>query len=112
VPFVEAGDAARAAMLDELAAEHRGAEPDPGYPSYTESEQYARFSVYPNEPPSEVAAGAAFFGWVRRLVVDAFYTSPIGIADVGYLGNEVVREFRVPKASLDAALARSPFKSG
>jgi hypothetical protein len=110
--FVDSTDAQRAAMLDALAQELAADDPDPGYPSYTESEQYARFSVYPVTPPSEVAAGAAFFGWVRRLVVDAFYTSPIGIADVGYRGNEVVRAFQVPKASLDWALARSPFRDG
>jgi hypothetical protein len=110
VPFAEAGAAERSAMLDALAAESAGEDPDPGYPSYTESEQYARFAVYGTAPPSELAPGAAFFGWVRRLVVDAFYTSPIGIADVGYQGNEVVREFRVPKASLDHALARGPLR--
>jgi hypothetical protein len=110
VPFVEGSDQQRASMLDELAAEASGDDPDPGYPSYTESEQYARFSVYPTTASREVAPGAVFFGWVRRLVVDAFYTSPIGVADVGYLGNEVVRTFQVPKASLDAALERSPFR--
>jgi hypothetical protein len=110
VTFVEAGEPERAAMLDDLAAEHSGDDPDPGYPSYTDSEQYARFSVYPNTPPGEVAAGVAFFGWVRRLVVDAFYTSPVGWTDVGYQGNEVVRTFQVPRAALDHALARSPFR--
>jgi hypothetical protein len=110
VTFVEAGEAERAAMLDELAAEHSGDDPDPGYPSYTDSEQYARFSVYANTAPSEVAAGVAFFGWLRRLVVDAFYTSPVGVADVGYQGNEFVRTFQVPKAALDHALSRSPFR--
>ena len=108
--FVEAGAAQRAAMLDALAAESSAEDPDPGYPSYTDSEQYARFSVYGTAPPSGLAPGADLFNWVRRLVVDAFYTSPIGVADVGYQGNEVVREFRVPKAALDHALARSPFR--
>jgi hypothetical protein len=110
--FVEASAAQRAAMLDALAAESSAEDPDPGYPSYTDSEQYARFSVYGTSPPSGLAPGAELFNWVRRLVVDAFYTSPIGVADVGYQGNEVVREFRVPKAALDHALARSPFREG
>lgn len=61
-----------------------------------------------NETP-ENAEGILFFTWVRNLVTDAYYTSPIGIKDLGYMGNTAVSEFRVPDEALQYALKRSPF---
>ena len=37
--------------------------------------------------------GAAFFAFLRRMTCDGFYTSKIGIADLGYIGNTSLREF-------------------
>ena len=39
-----------------------------------------------NQSP-ELAPGIEFFTWVRRMTVDAFYTSEIGIKDIDYRGN-------------------------
>ena len=39
-----------------------------------------------NQTP-ELAPGIEFFTWARRMTVDAFYTSEIGIADIDYRGN-------------------------
>ncbi|MEE2636776.1 MAG: gluconate 2-dehydrogenase subunit 3 family protein [Acidobacteriota bacterium] len=50
--------------------------------------------------------GVSFFGWVRRMTVDAYYTSPIGIADLGYQGNAVLTSFDVPVAAIDFANRR------
>jgi hypothetical protein len=61
-----------------------------------------------NETP-ETAPGIRFFTWVRNLVTDAYYTSPIGIKDLGYMGNTAVSEFHVPEEALQYALKRSPF---
>jgi len=61
-----------------------------------------------NETP-ENAEGVRFFGWVRNLVTDAYYTSPIGVKDLGYMGNTAVSEFHVPDEALQYALKRSPF---
>ena len=61
-----------------------------------------------NETP-ENAAGVRFFAWVRNLVTDAYYTSPIGIKDLGYMGNSAMSEFKVPEEALQYALKRSPF---
>jgi gluconate 2-dehydrogenase gamma chain len=61
-----------------------------------------------NETP-ENAEGIYFFSWVRNLVTDAYYTSPIGIKDLGYVGNAAVSEFHVPDEALQYALKRSPF---
>ena len=61
-----------------------------------------------NETP-EMAPGIRFFTWVRNLVTDAYYTSPVGIKDLGYMGNGAMSEFRVPDEAVAYALKRSPF---
>jgi gluconate 2-dehydrogenase gamma chain len=60
-----------------------------------------------NDSP-ETAAGIRFFTWVRNLVLDAYYTSPLGINELGYQGNTAVSEFHVPEQALQYALKRSP----
>jgi gluconate 2-dehydrogenase gamma chain len=40
-----------------------------------------------------LSQGVSFFAFLRRLTCDGFYTSKIGIADLGYLGNTSLREF-------------------
>ena len=58
----------------------------------------------------ELAPGIHFFTWAKRMVVDAYFTSPAGVKALGYMGNTGMTEFKVPRASLDYALSRSPFK--
>lgn len=41
----------------------------------------------------ELDVGIRFFALVRRFVVDCFFTSPEGIRDLGYMGNDFLREF-------------------
>jgi hypothetical protein len=60
-----------------------------------------------NESP-ELGPGITFFDWTRRMVVDAFYTSPMGVKDVGYMGNTAVAKFEVPQEVLDYVNRRSP----
>lgn len=48
-----------------------------------------------------------FFDWVRRMTVDAYYTSAAGIRDIGFKGNGALAEFTVPQEALDYALQRS-----
>jgi hypothetical protein len=60
-----------------------------------------------NESP-ELGPGIKFFEWARKMVVDAYYTSPIGIKDLGYMGNTALRKFEVPQQAIDYALKRSP----
>ena len=60
-----------------------------------------------NESP-ELGPGIHFFEWARKMVVDAFYTSPIGTKDLGYLGNTAVSKFEIPQEAIDYALKRSP----
>ena len=45
--------------------------------------------------------GVSFFSWVRRMAVDAYYTSPIGIRDIGYQGNRVLSSYETPSEAID-----------
>ena len=47
--------------------------------------------------------GVSFFSWVRRMAVDAYYTSPIGINDIGYQGNQVLNSYETPSDVVDFA---------
>jgi gluconate 2-dehydrogenase gamma chain len=80
--FVDASPAQQTAMLDLIA--------------------------YRKNASAELSPGIEFFSWARRMVVDGYYTSPIGIEDLGYMGNKALSEFSVPKEALDYALKRSP----
>ena len=76
-PFVDAAPDRQTALLDALvAAERSGA-------------------------PGGLGPGVSFFRWARRMTVDAYYTSPIGIADLQYQGNAVLTRFEVPREALD-----------
>lgn len=59
-----------------------------------------------NQTP-ELAPGIEFFSWVRRMTADAFYTSEIGIKDIGYRGNAPSFTYIVPAESIEYALKRS-----
>jgi hypothetical protein len=43
--------------------------------------------AYPKKAKPEVAQGVAFFNLMRNLTATGFYTSKIGVEDVGYKGN-------------------------
>ncbi|MBL8293408.1 MAG: hypothetical protein JNN08_16290, partial [Bryobacterales bacterium] len=46
--------------------------------------------------------------WVRKMTVDAFYTSPLGIKDLGFKGNRAWSKYTVPQESIDYVMKRSP----
>ena len=58
------------------------------------------------------SVGVDFFSFFRGIVVDAYYTSSVGLADIGYLGNQVLDSFSVPDEAVQYALRRSPFGGG
>jgi len=64
-----------------------------------------------NKTPAN-ATGVVFFAWCRGMVIDAYYTSPVGIADVGFMGNQVLSSFSVPEEAIRYAIDRSPFANG
>ncbi len=63
--------------------------------------------AYRKNDSLELGPGILFFDWARKMVVDAFYTSAIGVKDVGYMGNKGMSEFKVPQSAIDYAVKRS-----
>jgi gluconate 2-dehydrogenase gamma chain len=88
------------AMLREFAADFLTASAD------QRTSLLDRVAYKKNETP-ELGAGVRFFAWTRRMAVDAYYTSPAGIKEIGYMGNRAVAKFEVPRAALDYAVKRS-----
>ncbi len=43
--------------------------------------------AYPNKAKAEMRQGVTFFSLMRNLTITGFYTSPIGVKDLGYAGN-------------------------
>jgi len=53
--------------------------------------------AYPNRAKPEMAQGVAFFNRLRGLTASGFYTSKIGVEDIGYKGNTPNRWDGVPE---------------
>lgn len=81
--FTSATTAQRTALLDEIA--------------------------FASKRTAENGVGVDFFTLARRMTVDGFYTSPIGMKDI-YPGNTPRPAFPVPQEAIDYLLSRSPFK--
>jgi gluconate 2-dehydrogenase gamma chain len=67
--------------------------------------------AYRKNVTPETAPGVRFWTWTRNMVVDAYYTSPAGVKDIGYMGNTAMSSFSVPKEAVDYVIKRSPFAS-
>jgi hypothetical protein len=65
--------------------------------------------AYEKSRTPETAPGVHFWTWTRNMVVDAYYSSPAGVKDLGYMGNGAMRVFSVPQEAVDYAIKRSPF---
>jgi len=85
IDFLKASDAQRTELLDQLA--------------------------WAKNVTAATAPGVPFWTWTRNMVVDAYYTSPAGVKDIGYMGNRAMASFSVPKEAVDYAIKRSPFAS-
>ncbi len=105
--FADAAESDQTALLDALVAAER---------AYGDGEtrwatgEYARFSVFGIREPAEARRGLRFFGWARRLIVDAYYTSPVGIKDLGFVGNSSHTDYEVPREAIEYAFGRSPVR--
>jgi|TARA_B100001123_G_scaffold387276_1_gene462397 gluconate 2-dehydrogenase gamma chain len=75
--FIDTSIEAQTDLLDELVEAERG------------------------DSSNTLSEGVSFFGWVRRMSVDAYYTSPIGIRDIGYQGNRVLSSYETPSEAID-----------
>ena len=63
--------------------------------------------AYRRNQSAELAPGIRFFTWVRRMTVDAFYTSEIGIKDIDYRGNTPQMTYVAPTQAIEYALKKS-----
>ncbi len=106
--FSEAEGEHQTGLLDALVAAERA---DTGSDTRWDTREYARFSVFGVRAPSDMRRGLGFFGWARRLIVDAYYTSPAGIKELGFSGNASHSEYSVPREAIDYAMSRSPFRA-
>jgi hypothetical protein len=52
--------------------------------------------AYPKKAKPEMAQGVAFFNKMRDMVATGFYTSQIGVKDIGYIGNTPTQWNGVP----------------
>lgn len=59
------------------------------FKSCSEGQQKATLDsiAYPEDEPSELSPGIEFFSLIRNLTLTGFYTSKIGIEELGYKGN-------------------------
>jgi len=57
--------------------------------------------AFPEQAKPEMAQGVAFFNTMRDLTACGFFTSKIGIADLGYAGNQPNKWDGVPQEVLD-----------
>ena len=79
------------------------------FASATTAEQTALLDLiaYRRNDSAELRPGIQFFTWVRRMTVDAFYTSEIGIRDIDYRGNSAMLSYPPPREAIEYALKRS-----
>ena len=110
--FADSSEAEQKEMLDTLVkAEAVEAARRSEESVYQRSAVYKDFTGYTTQRGSDLAPGVRFFDWVRKMTVDAFYTSPIGIKDIGLKGNGAYSKYIVPQEAIDYAMNRSPFKA-
>lgn len=81
----------------------------PEFVSATPEQQTALLDIiaYRRNSTPELDPGIQFFTWARRMTVDAFYTSEIGIADIDYRGNRPQATYPEPTEAIAYALKRS-----
>ena len=62
--------------------------------------------AYRRNASPELTPGVEFFVWARRMTVDAFYTSEIGLKDIDYRGNTALAVYSSPDEAIAYALKR------
>ena len=96
------------AWLD-AASRHKGADSFVDATAAQRTELLDLIAYRKNDSP-ELGPGIRFFDWARRMVVDAYFTSPAGVKALGFVGNVGMQTFQVPAEALTYAISRSPFK--
>ncbi len=93
------------AWLD-AAMKERGAADFVSAPEGDQTALLDRIAYRRNGSP-ELDPGIQFFSMARRMTVDAFYTSEIGIRDIDYRGNTALTSYPAPTEAIAYALKRS-----
>jgi hypothetical protein len=104
--FIACVAATQTALLDELVVEEGNRNSRIQGSGHGD---YARFRDYQAWEQGDLGPGVEFFGWMRKMAVDAFYTSPVGLGDLKYPGGGAYTEYAVPQEAIDYAMGRSPF---
>jgi gluconate 2-dehydrogenase subunit 3-like protein len=93
------------AWMDDAAKTRGGAD----FVSAPVAEQTALLDqiAYRRNSSPELDPGIQFFTFARRMTVDAFYTSEIGIADIDYRGNHPQPSYESPTEAIAYALKRA-----
>ena len=63
--------------------------------------------AYRKNSVGDMAAGVRFFEFARKMIADAYYTSKVGIAELGFMGNQGMAQFQVLLEAVQYALKRS-----
>jgi len=107
--FLQASAAQQTSLLDALVAAERAERVRRGETqAYERSPAYRAFRDYATARVSDLLPGVLFFDWARKLTVDAFYTSPLGVKDLDFRGNRAYARYEVPLEAVEYALARLP----
>ena len=61
--------------------------------SEAQQNQVLDLIAYRKNSTPQISQGISFFSFLRNLTADGFYSSKIGIEDVGYVGNTALAEF-------------------
>ncbi len=105
--FLDAGEAQQIALLESfVSASSETSERRSIQYEQTPLLEFRGYGVYSG---TDLGPGVYFFDWIRKMSVDAFYTSPIGVKDLDYRGNRATSSYIVPQEAIDWALKHSPF---
>jgi gluconate 2-dehydrogenase gamma chain len=93
------------AWIDQAAKERGAAD----FLSATQAQQFALLDqiAYRRNKSEALAPGIEFLAWVRRMTVDAFYTSEIGFRDIDYRGNAPMASYPSPVESIEYAVKKA-----
>ncbi len=96
------------AWLDQTMTKERGTD----FVSATPAQQTALLDViaFKENRTADNAPGVDFFILARRMTVDGFYTSDLGIREINSAGRPPYNTFVVPQEAVDYVISRSPFK--
>jgi len=99
--FVEASEAERKAVLDSIAyPKEKGTQPEGSAAYHSVAQPNKTVELAPevpeekDDPLDRLSHGVAFFSAFRDLTASGFWSSEMGVKDIGYVGNTFVAEWK------------------